>query len=253
MTTDVDICNRALDEMGARVIIASLGEATPQAKACTRQYTALRQQILRSAQWGFARKSLIAVPTGLLSANPPTSPYPWAAKYAYPADCLKVRYILPTPTANGGGGIAPNVSSLTPNDWMMPSRRNRFLPAYDDAVLPATKVLLSNVVNINIIYTVDVVDPDLWDSLFTNAMVMGLANKLVMTLSGNVKLKGTYAQLAQQSILDARVADGNEAIASSDHTPDWIATRGIGQLMLPNFDFNLGSWWGADEDIAWGE
>lgn len=251
MTTDVDICNRALDEMGARVIIASLAEATPQAKACTRQYAAMRQQILRSANWAFARKTLVQTPIGLLSANPATSPYPWAAKYTYPADCLKVRYILPTPIAAGGGGIAPNVSSLTPNDWAMPSRRNRFLPAYDDSGTPA-KVLLSNVINITTVYTVDVVSPDIWDSLFTNAMVMGLASKLVIPLAGNVKLKTSFAQLAQNAILEARVADGNEAVPSSDHTPDWMATRGIGEMTLPGGGFNLGQWQGGYDEIAWG-
>lgn len=248
--TSVDICNRALDEIGARVIIASLAENTPQAKAASRQYDSMRQQILRSAPWAFARKSVAVTPIGLLSAVPPTSPYPWAAKYTYPADCLKVRYILPTPGTDTG--TAPNVSSSSVIPFIMPSRKNRFLPAYDDATLPATKVLLSNVVNINIIYTVDVVDPNLFDPLFQNALVMGLANKLVLPLSGNVKMKASYAQLSQQAILDARVADGNEAVPSTDYTPDWMAVRGGGMLAVPGFDFNLGSWWGGDEDIAWG-
>lgn len=251
--TSVDICNRALDEIGARVVIASLAEATPQAKACSRQYDPMRQQLLRTAQWGFARKTLAVTPIGTLTANPPTSPYPWLAKYAWPADCLKMRYILPTPTAIGGGGIAPNVSTLNANPYLMPSRKNRFLPAYDDSSNPAVKVLLANIINITLVYTVDVTDPNLFDNLFQNALVMALASKLVMTLTGNVRLKASYAQLAQQSINEARAADGNEAIPSSDHTPDWVATRDIGGLVLPGGDFTMGYCWGADENVAWGD
>lgn len=249
-TTDVDICNRALDEIGARVIIASLAENTPQAKVANRQYTTMRQQILRAAPWAFARKTLAQTPLGLLTDNPPASPYPWLAKYTYPADCLKVRYILPTPSNPVVSGV-PNVSDVGFNPYLMPSRSFRFLPAYDDSVLPATKVLLSNVVNITTIYTVDVTDPDLWDSRFTNAMVMGLANKFVMPLSGNVKLKSSFAQLADQAINEARATDGNEAIPSTDHTPDWIITRGVTPV-VPGFDMNMGFWWGADENISWG-
>jgi hypothetical protein len=90
------------------------------------------------------------------------------------------------------------------NPYAMPSRNNRFLPAYDDTTLPAKKVLLSNINNITVVYTVDVIAPDLFDPLFQDALVMGLANKLVMPLSGNVKLKNGFAQMAQQSILTAR-------------------------------------------------
>lgn len=251
MTTDVDICNRALAEIGARVLIASLAEATPAGKNCTLFYNPMRQMILRAAPWAFARKTSAIVPVGLLTDNPPASPYPWLAKYAYPADCLKVRYILPTPTPTTSPGV-PNVSSVGYNPYAMPSRSNRFLPAYDDSALPATKVLLSNIVNINLVYTVDVTDPTLFDPLFTDALVMGLANKLVMPLSGNVKLKQGFAQMAEASILTARAADANEAIPSTDHTPDWIMTRGAtpNASMAPGF--TGGNWFGGDENINWG-
>lgn len=251
MTTDVDICNRALAEIGARVIIASLAEATPAAKNCNLLYNPMRQQILRAAPWAFARKTLAITPIGLLTDNPPASPYPWLAKYLYPADCLKVRYILPTPTATAVSGV-PNVSDVGMNPYAMPSRNNRFLPAYDDTTLPAKKVLLSNINNITLVYTVDVIDPTLFDALFQDALVMGLANKLVMPLSGNVKLKNGFAQMAQQSILTARAVDGNEAVPSTDHTPDWIVTRGVGPIAGQVPGFTGGSWFGGDEDINWG-
>lgn len=254
MTTDVDICNRALGEIGARTLIASLAEATPAGRACALNYDTMRRQILRAAPWGFARKTLQLTRLGLLTDTPPASPYPWLAKFVYPADCLKVRYVLPTPAATSTPGV-PNVSDMGFGQSAMPSRNNRYLPAFDDSVVPSKKVLLSNLSDVTCIYTADVVDPDLWDDLFANALVMGLANKLVMPLSGNVKLKSSYAQMAEQSILTARAVDGNEAVPSTDHTPDWITARGITGHANASFagsGFNLGSWFGADDNIAWG-
>lgn len=251
MTTDVDICNRALDEIGARVVVTTLSENTPQGKACSRQYDPMRRQLLRAAPWGFARKTAALTPLGLLTDNPPASPYPWLAKYAYPADCEKVRYVLPTPTSFNVVGV-PNVSDIGFNPYVMPSRSNRFLPAYDDTGATPAKVLLSNLPLLTCVYTVDVVNPDLFDVLYTNALVMALANKLVMPLSGNVKLKASYAQLAEQAILQARAVDGNEAVPSTSHTPDWITTRGIAPYGFAGTEFNQGLCYGFDENINWG-
>lgn len=258
MTTAVEICNRALDEMGARVIITDLTENTPQGRVANRQYDATRKQLLRSAPWGFSRKTALLTVEGLLSVNPPTSPYPWQAKNTYPADCLKMHYILPQPTSQFVEGV-PQVGDTLFAPWCAPSRNFRYIPAYDDGdpdsdpVVPPHRVLLTNVTPALAIYTVDVTDPDIFDELYTNALVMMLANRFVMPLSGNVKLKSSYAQLAQAAIIEARVADGNEAIPSSDSTPDWIIARGVGGI-LPGgpAGFQAGMWYAGYDDINWG-
>lgn len=256
MTADVDICNRALGEIGARLVINSLTETSPAAVQCRLQYNPLREQLLRTAPWGFARKTLALTTLGLLTDSPPASPYPWLAKYAYPADCLKVRYILPPPygLASDLNG-EPDVSSGLVVPWCAPSRQWRYLPAYDDTVSPPRKVLLANVQSALCVYTVNVTDPDLFDALFTNALVMALANKLVIPLSGNVGMKQGYAALAEQAILQARAVDGNEAIPTSDHVVDWMAVREAS--WYPNWgvggdSFALGSWWGGYENMSWG-
>lgn len=253
MTTDVDICNRALDEIGARVIIASLAENTPQAKVANRQYNTMRRQLLRSAPWGFSRKTDLLVNEGLLSAVPPTSPYPWQAKNTYPVDCLKMHYILPQPTSAVVAGV-PSVGDQLYAPWCAPSRNFRYIPAYDPGSVAfpgAHRVLLTNITPVLGVYTVDVTDPNLFDELFENAFVMVLANKFVMPLSGNVKLKMSYAQLAQAAITEARVADGNEAIPTSDHTPDWMIARGVGGGVPGSPGFTQGLWYSGYDDMNW--
>jgi hypothetical protein len=254
MATAVEICNRALDEIGARVVITTLGENTPQGKVATRQYDPMRKQLLRAAPWGFSRKTDLLVVEGTLAANPPTSPYPWQAKNTYPLDCLKMHYILPQPTSQQVAGV-PTVGDTLFAPWCAPSRNYRYIPAYDpgSAGFPgAHRVLLTNVNPALAIYTVDVTDPTLFDELFENALVMALANRFVMPLSGNVKLKMSYAQMAQAAITEARAADANEAIPSSDHTPDWIMARGFGGGLPGGPQFQAGMWYSGYDDVNWG-
>lgn len=254
VTTAVDICNRALDEIGARVIVTTLNENTPQAKVANRQYDATRQQLLRAAPWGFSRKTALLVNEGLLSAVPPASPFPWQAKNTYPTDCLKMHYILPQPTSAQVAGI-PTVGDTVFAPWCSPSRNFRYIPAYDPGSVSfpgAHRVLLTNVTPVLGVYTFDVTDPLMFDSLFENALVMMLANRFCNPLSGNVKMKMSYAQLAQAAIVEARVADGNEAVPSTDHVPDWIQARGMGGNVNGGSGANLGMWYSGYDDINWG-
>jgi hypothetical protein len=40
-------------------------------------------------------------------------------------------------------------------------------------------------------------------------------------------MKSGFKQLALLAINEARMNDGNEAMPKVDHTPDWIAARGV--------------------------
>ncbi len=262
MTTDIDICNRALSEIGTQFLITALDDSSPAASQCTLQYAALRQQLLRAAPWGFARKTLALTALGYLSDTPPASPYPWLVKYTYPADCLKMRYILPPPIPPLDPDVVPSVSSqplFAP--WCAPSREWRYLPGFDpgdpdaDPPTEASKVILANVIGALGVYTADVEDPDLFDPLFTNALVMMLADKLVIPLSGNVGMKQAYVSLAKDAVMQARAVDGNEAIPSTNHVVDWMAARLAG-----GYPFNggglggpeLGQWYSGYDNIGWG-
>lgn len=259
MTTVLDIQNSALAEAGTRTTLTTVGQVGPAGTVCALFYNRLRQMLLRTAHWGFARRTLAGVAIGSAFNTPPNSIQPWNFEYAYPADCLKVRYVFPPPVPPPAATVAPVVGvAVAPWPYCGPSRKHRFLVSTDVSSGIPVKVLLSNVQNANIVYTADVTDPDQWDSLFQEAMVMGLANKIVIPLSGNVKLKDSYAKLAMEAILQARVADGNEAIPTTDHVPDFIKVRGgrhypdhsgLGDYSGEEAG---GSWWGGYDDINWG-
>lgn len=257
MVADVDVCNMALGEIGARQIITDLEEDSPAAVQCRIFYTNIRQQLLRSAPWGFARKTLQLTPLGLASDDPTTwNQFPWLVKYAYPADCMKMRYILPPPFAVSEGS-APNVSGGTVYPfWGGPSRQCRFLIASDEEIeVPMRRVVLSNVIDAFGVYTCNIIDPDMFDPLFTNAFSMLLAAKIVLPLTGNAKMKADWVKLAEFNITAARVADGNEAIPVTDHVVDWMAVRGADSYNTGLGGFNwgtMGTYYSGFDNFSWG-
>ncbi len=254
MTTDIDICNMALSEIGSQTLITSIGEATPAGQQSELYYNQMRQKLLRTAPWGFARKTITLTELGTLAEG--TSPYPWLVKYEYPSDCMKFRYIIPPPAFLVSDDV-PDVSSGLIVPWCGPSRAFRFLPAIDtdgDTPTPnVVKVLLSNVPSAYGVYTVDVEDPNLWEPLFVDALVMLLAYKFVMPLAGNAGMKSDYFKLAEAAVLSARAVDGNEAIPSTDHETDWITVRGTPPIYsgIGN-GFTLGSFFGGYDNLGWG-
>lgn len=247
--SDVSLCNRALSEIGTRSTITSLDEASPEAVQCAIQYTPCRQTLLRSAHWGFARYQLLLTQLGVNSDIPNLVPYPWRYKYAYPSDCLKLRYLL-APPINVANSIAPNVGDpFLPQ--CLPSRANRFILASD---IDGSRIILSNVPNAIGVYTRDVIDTDHMDPSFQMALVKYLAANLVIPLSGNIGQKNAQLAAVQDAVNQARVSDGNEGLSTSDHTVDWIAARGTPSDWAfgpgPN---DIGLYYQGWDNTAWGD
>lgn len=257
MASIVSICNQALSEIGTQSAIADLMEASAEGQQCALWYDDLRKRLLRTAQWGFARRQVVLTQLG--DAQDLTAPYPYLFKYAYPSDALKIRYLLAPPVPPPTGSTNPPVVGVSVPFpfWMSPSRANRFMIASDvDSEGNSRKVILSNVCAAIAVYTADEQNPDVFDDLFSGALSSTLAYKLCMPLSGNVGQRDQFARSAQAAILEARAADGNEAIPSSDVTVDWITTRGIGSG-IGAAAFTLaggsgwGSWYNGNDNMNW--
>lgn len=247
MSSPVSICNKALSEIGARASIVNLDELSKEAKACKLHYDDVRRSLLRAAHWGFARTQRNLTLLG--SAEAGTSQHPWLYMYAYPSDCLKMRYLLPQPTE---GAIDSEVV-LIGDTWQGvmvpgPSRANRFLIANNDG----QKVILTNLRNAIGVYTGDISNVEQFDQGFEGALTMALAAKLTIPVTGNVGMKSNFEQLAFVAVQDARASDGNEAIATTDHTPDWIRARSDGVYAADPLR-NIGYWYAPWDNVSWGE
>lgn len=246
MTSPVDICNRALSEAGARSTITDVDDGSEEGTVCALWYDVMRRRLLRAAPWAFARKTFSLSQLG--SALDNTAPYPWLYKYTYPADCLRLRYILPPTPPRGDTNV---VGTLSDNPYFGgPSRANRFIVANDtDAEGNNRRVVLANIQSAQAVYIRDEQNPDIFDDLFTGALEAALAAKFAIPLSGNVAMRAQFIQSASDAIIQARAAD-NEALPTVDHTPDWIearggTTQGYGNALL-------GDWCLPYEDINWG-
>ena len=253
MASEIDTCNRALSLIGTQSTISSFNDGTAEAVQCGLWFNNVRQGLLRAAPWGFARAQIALTQIGDLVPDQ-TSPYPWLYKYEYPPTALAVRYILSPPPVTASNGVPQTGDNIVGNYWLSPSRKNRFIPALDvDNLGNQRRVLLTNIQNAIAVYTYDVTNVDLMDPMFESALSAALAFKLVVPLSGNVGMQQAFMAHAEKSIINARVADGNEAISTTDHVPDWIATRGI----VPNYlALGPGSDWGywteGYQNFNWG-
>lgn len=249
-TSPVDIVNATLSEIGANAI-SDFNDGSREAGVASIWYNRCRRQLLRAAPWGFARKtanlSLLAQATDV----PNLVPWPYGFKYMYPADCLRMRYLLPPPCVETNPAVAPLVAGVQVYGGV---RDCKFIIANDtDVENNQRRVVLSNLWQAQSVYACDVTDTSLFDDQFEQALASTLAFRMVIPLSGNKDMRSTFAQSAQSAIMDARASDGNEALPTTDHTPDWMVVRGN---ITPGYGGPLGfsdSFFGeAWQNMNWG-
>ena len=258
MTSEADICNRALAAIGTRSQIASLTENSNEAINCNLLYHALRDELIRLAPWNCATNYqtltlLLAAPG--TPENPATGgthwskgtqpPPPWAYEYAYPSDCLKPLWVVPQFTTGFASGI-PITTATTggvPAYWQGPPVRYK-VGVDQDLNGNDIKVILTNQEDAILAYCRRVTNPDVWDSQFDQAVVAALAGRLAIPLTGDKALANLKIQEANAFIVTARQGDGNEGLTINDVTPDWIRVRGISYAndygWSPNIIFDWG-------------
>ncbi len=273
-----DVGNEALDSAGVSFTMGDLSEGTRPAQVLLRKYSQARRQLLRAANWDFARKQ---IPMTLLADATGNTPNVgtnviqagFNFEYSYPVDCLKARFVPWSPNiipASIPGNIVPPNSSapLTTGQGQVPylnwrPRPARFLIATDSnyppppgtpgddelpqGVSPATcTVVLTNVQNAQLVYTADTIYPSVWDPLFRAAFVAYLASEVAFPLATDKKfglqVRNEQIKIAKAKIQEARLVDGNEGTYSSDVRVDWMSARRSGGYN----GWGGGSVWGAD-------
>jgi hypothetical protein len=261
------VVNEAVDMLGqSGKIIGDISDGTPVAEAARRYYGQGLRQLLRTANWDFARKradlTLLGDATG--NAVDPVSSFvesPWSYAYAWPIDAVQGRWLPWTPvsaqpTTDTGVPLTTGTSPLA----QYPLSPGRFLVASSDQYPIETgtvpwdqqpdlqrteglgpvnrKVILTDCANAQFVYTRLVPVIEEWDSLFRQAFVTMIALALAPTAIDDPKvLLAEVARLSmtlKNAVADARVANGNESgyPQSTDHLPAWITARNQG-------------WWGA--------
>ena len=189
MTSEVAICNRALDKIGIGPIV-SFDEDSKAARACSRNYEGTRDQVLRDGAWGFAtgREQLAA------SAVAPK----WGYNNAFPL----------------------------PDDFMrMLECETDTLPWDIETHEDAKAVVTDASAPLNIRYVRKITNPVLFDPLFIDALAMLLAAHLVESLQPSNSNKQTLLDTYLYMIGRAKHADGREGIPRQFEPDAWVRAR----------------------------
>lgn len=254
------VASQVLDAIGSNYVLGDITEGSREAQVILRAYGQCLRQMLRGANWDFARKTaplmMLADATGQTPDVGRVVPSGYIYEYAYPGDCQKVRFVsrnhlapqLAIPDGNYGIGQArvmvPNVNANFPGARPRPAR---FVIATDSNYVPPIDVLseqtqgvgqnsrtviLTDVNHAHATYTALILDPSQWDSLFRAALVAYIASEVALALTENkqfgAQLRNQQIMIAKSKLESARLVDGNEAVTTSDISVDWMQSRSAG-------------------------
>lgn len=213
-----DIGNRALQLLGTRTNIASLGELSNEAAQISLALVPVQNWCFGLANWNFARKTAALS----LAKGPPPSPPgtwsttypspPWLYEYTLPADFIRAMYITNSAAADNAG-------------WTGDPRR--FVIGTDTVSAVVQQVLLTNDPAAILIYTASIADPTLWPWYFERLAVYALAATISAALTGDKKLHEELSAMLEQQISIATQSNTAEGLVIEDTTPEWLQALGI--------------------------
>lgn len=174
----VQICNMALAKIGSESFITSLSDDTKAARHLSIFYEPIRDSLLRSHLWRFARKQYQLAPlvTGPL--------FDGGYYFQIPTDCVRV--VVPDEDYFYGYGR-----------WSVEGNK----------ILADTNVL-------NIVGLQRVEDPNLFDPIFSEALATRLAHELCIPLTNSESLKNALKADSRELILRAAHVGATEQDSS---------------------------------------
>jgi hypothetical protein len=180
VTTNVDLTNRALAQIGTRSQIVSMTDGSQEALYANLLYNGLRDFLLREGDYEFATQTALAVAvTGPLP--------PWLLAYQYPVDAVRIKQL-----------VAVNFVAMDPQ----PVEFNISVSGIQAHVI-LTKTAVAYVV-----YTSNAVLETYWDSMFTEAFVRMLAAALAFALENRIEASREKLQEAINFAGMASLRDG---------------------------------------------
>jgi len=203
MSSVVYICNLALGNIG-KDDIASIDEASAEARACKKFYSIVLDTTLQSYPWRWAGK------TASLAQVTNDKPNRWLYAYQRPVDCLKVIRVVDESMAEYmpyGEGI---VSGGHAYDIEGQTIYCDLSPAY-------------------LQYTQKITDPTKFPPMFTDALSMALSARIAYPITRDLKVRADAVTLASQAMETAKSLDANEVRETSDWPAENIEARSPGE------------------------
>ena len=185
MASEVDICNEALQRLGAGRIV-SFSDGTKNSRECSLAYARERDALLRMHRWGF---SISRVRLAAAVTAPTFGP---ANYFPLPPDCLRV---------------------LLPND------------VYTDWVVEEAGIATDWAAPLDLRYVRQITDPNKMDALFRQALAVTIAYTICESVTGSNKKQETLSMELRDTVAGAKRVSAIEQVAQDIREDDFITAR----------------------------
>lgn len=189
---EVNLCNMALGKIGANRITLAM-QSNPEGVQCNLIYEQTRNALLRMYDWIFARARTT------LTADGTAPDFEWSARFELPSDYIRLQ----------SNYTADNTRSI------------------DDRDTIEGNYILSNDTTIEICYIKKVTDPDDFDPLFKELLVLMLAVRVLYPLAGlsalSLEIGGRIHQELESMMSKAQSVTSAETNVSG--RSDWNLAR----------------------------
>lgn len=188
MPSAVDICNSALNNIGASNIIA-LTEDSRSGRLCNQRYEFVRDSVFRSHPWNcLIRRATLAQDTDAPA-------WEYAYSYQLPADpyCLRILEVE---------GEKDGV------EYVIEGRK-----------------LLTDEGSIKIRYVARITDPNEYDTLLIETIAAALAADLAYPIANSIGLQNNLFSIYQSKLSEARFVDATEGTPDVIIATDFINAR----------------------------
>ena len=176
MASTVDMCNSALNLLGASTI-SSLTEDTKNARLCNQRFSPIRDRVFRSHNWNCLIKRVQLAQ----DSTAPVVEYSYA--YTLPTDCLRVLKIH--------NGSTDSIKSAL--DYKIEGRK-----------------VVTDETTIYLVYIALITDPNEFDSYLREAISHQLAADICYAITNNSTLANNYMTRADERLREARFIDATE-------------------------------------------
>ena len=176
MASTVDICNSALNLLGASTISA-LTDDSKNARLCNQRYEPVRNRVFRAHAWNCLHKRV------QLAQNSTAPVVEYSNAYALPSDCLRVLKVH--------NGTTDSIASSI--DYKLEGRN-----------------IVTDEGTIYLIYIALITDPNEYDSYLQESISHQLAADIAYAVTNNATLANNYMARADERLREARFIDATE-------------------------------------------
>jgi hypothetical protein len=197
MSSDIDVGNLALGNLGERANISSFDppEGSSHAELVARFYPIARDALLEPFAWSFALKR---VPLSLTELE--SNEYDYV--YAVPQDCLKIWAVFGEDSATASFTVEADEGSA--------------------------KYVYTDAPDASISYTIRPLGAERFSAMFTEALAARLASMLagpIIRGEEGMKQKVALLKISNELVTMAQVSDANQGYRPPPHHPESIRAR----------------------------